>query len=182
MGNASMLEISTGEVRAIRFFIPVLYLVVFAILLAQDVDVEELGVAPILLLMGTIIALVASYNMLYSVCESADGLFLRVKINWTEKTLPLSAIQSIEPFTPGGIRLRVTVAHPSSANSFSPGATFSFVPNEAYFKSALFRQFPPPDDFKKHLEDNRRLFWKSFITMMVGVVLMVLIQYFIRQS
>jgi len=95
------------------------------------------------------------------VLESADGVFLRVKIGWTEKTLPLSAIQSvkIQRDDENGNSLRVTVKHQSSYNGFSPDAIFEFKPNENYFRSALFRQFPISGKVKnltdfKHLREE----------------------------
>ena len=86
-----------------------------------------------------------------SVFESADGTFLRVKISWfSERTLPLSAIESVDAVRDEG-SLKIKVKRRSSANSFLP-AVFYFIPNENYFRSALFRQFPisqDPEDFDK---------------------------------
>lgn len=89
-----------------------------------------------------------------SVWESADGTFLRVRINLKEKTLPLSAIESVEvyrvPFYYGLYRnrLQIKVKHQLSLNDFSPGAVFYLNPQKNYFRSALFRQFPNPGGIK----------------------------------
>lgn len=83
-----------------------------------------------------------------SVLESADGTFLRVKINRTETVLPLSAIEScVIVYLKGPDALRIAVKHQFSSKGFLLGGTvFLFLPNGRYFQSALLRCFPIRDD------------------------------------
>jgi len=126
---------------------------VLAFMIQQRAFVWTAGLFGMIVLAMAYLIFWVAFRVAGRVLESADGTFLRVKINWTEKTLPLSAIQSIKisnHYYLGRRCLRVTVKQQSSFSGFAPGATFWFVPNADYFRSAFFRQYPiPPYGFAK---------------------------------
>jgi len=191
MENTSMLEISSGTARRTRFFLMVfltvaLFMSAGAILAPYFSAIEPESLAYLVLFLTFIVfgVILCTSHVTHSVFESADGTFLRIKINGTEKILPLSEIESVDlcNVTRGDANalpintLRVKVKPQSSFNIFSLYKIFLFTPNEAYFQSAFFRQFPvsicgkdiknlkdfketlTPKSFKKKI--SSREFWK----------------------
>ena len=155
MENASMLRISSGYSLMYKFgcvftFIAILIICTlefFGLLTSNNPIPSGRVVALILILililvMGlTIFMVVRTSRIAECVLESADGIFLNVKLNWTKKNLPFSAIESVDMYSvPSAWKhhvVRIKIKHQSSSSIF-----FDFIPNENYFKSALFRQFP----------------------------------------
>jgi len=169
MENASMTEISSGEGRKKKqqdFIIILLKMAVVIPIIwlaTQDSSNPNEFRVFMALVMALIIALAFFFgnaHVAQSVFESADGMFLRVEIRMTEKTIPLSEIESVDIIRGGFNILQITVKHHSSFDSFSFGATFLFTPNEACFKSTLFRQFPLPDGIE-NLKDFRAWFLRK---------------------
>jgi hypothetical protein len=154
MKNSSMLKISSNLWVMPKYFILIFPLVWCVYLLI----VEGFAVFGHLIFTLAIILVVFRalryWQIADSVWESADGTFLRVRINLTEKTLPLSAIESVEvyrvPFYYGLYRnrLQIKVKHQLSPNGFPSGTVFYLNPQKNYFRSALFRQFPNPGGIK----------------------------------
>jgi len=164
MKNTSMREISSGDGRRGKFFGIACLPIAFAIYVVSGLILKPPGFIETeqtwLLVMGlavvfsVLIVILMSSRTAHGVWESADGSFLRVKINWTEKDLPLSDIESVDTQQGRATKfLQVEVKRSSSSSGFSPGAIFCFTPNEAYFRSAFFRQFPLPG--VKNLKDFR---------------------------
>jgi len=177
MENASMRWISSG--KALKALRRVDFVTIALVLIIPFVIIPALVIAlgpylpqtwprpyPILLMGFLVFVGITVYMSLTSrtahyVLESVDGMFLRAKTNLREEIIPLAAIESVDTI----VRfwrfrlLRITVAQ-----KFAPFSTcLYFTPDENYFKSALFRQFPIAARNLKDFSDSTS-YGRSFTT------------------